>query len=103
MKIEIVGQDAEVATEELLSIAGIEGSYETVDEPQKAEVLTTISTIVGIVGGTMAIAKQLYEWYQKSQKKDSGRKLEKVMIVTDDGRRLLLKDATVEQIKELLE
>jgi len=45
MKIEIVGQDAEAATQELLSITGIEGSYETLDEPQRAEVLTTIATI----------------------------------------------------------
>ena len=103
MKMEIVGREAEAATQELLAITGIEGSYETLGEPQKAEVLTAIATIVGIVGGTMAIAETLYQWYQRWKQKDSGKSLEKAMIVTDDGQRLLLKDATIEQIKELLE
>lgn len=103
MKIEIIGKDAEVATQELLNFEGIEGSYETEEEPQKEGVLTTIATIVAIVGGAIAIADKLYEWYQKYQKRDKGKSIERVMIVTDDGRRLLLKDVTLEQLLELLE
>lgn len=37
MKIEIEGQDAIQATEELLKIEGIEGSYETIDEVERGE------------------------------------------------------------------
>ena len=103
MKIEIVGKDAKVATQELLSFEGIEGSYETLEEAQKEAVITTIATIVAIAGGTIAIADKLYEWYKKYQKRDSGKSIEKVMILTDDGRRFLLKDVTLEQLKELLE
>ena len=68
--------------------------------------LTTIATIVIIVSGTLNIAEKLYQWnqkYQKSLQNPTGAKIEKVLIVTDDGRRLILKDATVEQIKEILE
>ena len=105
MKIEIIGKDAEVATQELLNFEGIEGSYETLEETPKegVVVLTTIATIVAIAGGAIAIADKLYEWYQKYKKGQSGKSIEKVMIVTDDGRRFLLKDVTLEQLKELLE
>ncbi len=106
MKIEIQGRDAVKATEELLAIEGLEGSYQTIDEVERGEPLTTIATIVGIVGGTLTIGEKLYQWnqkYQKSLQAPTGPRIEKVLIVTDDNRRLLLKDATLEQIKEILE
>ena len=112
MKIEIQGQDAVEATKELLAIEGLEGSYETVDEVKKGT-LVTIATIVGITGGivgitggTMTIAEKLYQWnqkYQKSRINPTSPRIEKVLIVAPNGNRLLLKDATIEQIKEILE
>jgi hypothetical protein len=106
MKIEIQGQDAVVATEEILAIEGVQGSYETLDEVEREGTLATIATIVGIVGGSLTIAEKLYQVNQKYQKSLQGNttpRIEKVMIVADNGKRLLLKDATVEQIKEILE
>jgi hypothetical protein len=107
MKIEIEGRDAVEATKELLAIEGIEGSYQTVEEADKeAIILATIATIVGIVGGSLTIGEKLYQWnekYQKSLQDPNGARIEKVLIITNDGRRLLLKDATLEQIKEILE
>jgi hypothetical protein len=106
VKLEIIGKDAQAATEELLNWEGIEGSYETLDEPQKEGIATTIIAIAAIPTGilsTMTIAEKLYNWYQKYQKKDSGKSIENAMIVTEKGRRLLLKNATVEQLKELLD
>ncbi len=106
MKIEIQGQDAVAATEELLAIEGVEGSYETRDEVEREGTLATIATIVGIVGGSLTIAEKLYQVNQKYQKSLQGNtapRIEKVMIVADNGKRLLLKDATVEQIQEILE
>ena len=105
MKIEIQGQDALKATEELLNIEGLDGSYETVDEVEKEVTLATIATIVGITGGTLTIAEKLYQWnqkYQKSLQNPVGARIEKVLIVAPNGNRLLLKDATVEQIQEIL-
>ncbi|QIR38504.1 hypothetical protein HCG51_18535 [Tolypothrix sp. PCC 7910] len=106
MKIEIQGRDAVTATEELLAIEGLEGSYQTIDEVEREGTLATIATIVGIVSGTLTVAESIHKWkekYQKSLHDPTGARIEKVLIVTDDNRRLLLKDATVEQIKEILE
>ncbi|NBD31731.1 MAG: hypothetical protein GVY17_01830 [Cyanobacteria bacterium] len=103
MRIEIVGKEAEVAAQELLNLEGIDGSYETLDEAQKEGVLTTIATIIGIVGGTMTIAEKLYNWYQKYKQRNSGKSIEKAMIVMDDGQRFLLENVTLEQLKALLD
>lgn len=106
MKIEIQGRDAVKATEELLAIEGLEGSYQTIEEVEREGTLATIATIVGIVSGTLTIAESIHKWkekYQKSLHDPTGARIEKVLIVTDDNHRLLLKDATVEQIKEILE
>jgi hypothetical protein len=105
MKIEIQGQDAVAATEELLAMKGVEGSYQTLDEVEREGTIATIATIVGIVGGSMTIAEKLYQVNQKYQKSLQGNttpRIEKVMIVADNGKRLLLKDATVEQIQDIL-
>ena len=103
MKLEIIGTDAIPATEELLTIQGLEGSYETINEVEREAILTTIATIVGIVGGTITIAEQLHKWSQKYQQSSGGAKIEKVLIVSPNGKRLLLRDATVAQIQAILE
>jgi hypothetical protein len=105
MKIEIQGRDAVEATEELLAIEGIEGSYQTLEEIEREGTLATIAMIVGIFSGTLTIAQNIYKWnekYQKSLQSAHGARIERVLIVTNDNRRLLLKDATLEQIKEIL-
>jgi len=106
MKVEIQGQDAVNATEALLRIKGLEGSYQMLDAVEREGTLVTIATIVGIVSGSLTVAEKLYAWnrkYQKSLENPAGAKIEKVLIVAEDGRRLLLQDATVEQIKDILE
>jgi hypothetical protein len=105
MKIEIQGRDAVQATEDLLSIEGLEGSYETVSEVEREGTLVTIATIVAITAGTLDIAEKLYEWnkkYQKSLQEPAGARIEKVLLVAPNGNRLLLKNPTVEQIQEIL-
>jgi cysteine synthase len=105
MKIEIQGRDAVKATKELLAIEGLEGSYETVSEVEREGTLVTIATIVAITAGTLDIAEKLYEWnkkYQKSLQEPAGARIEKVLIVAPNGNRLVLKDATVEQIQEIV-
>ena len=104
-KIAIDGLDAVQATEEILAIEGIEGSYEIdSDGNEKGITLATILTIVGIGSGTsiiinntINIAEKIFRCFKKHDKK-----LENVEIVSGE-KRLLLKDATVEQIKDILE
>ncbi|MCF2151491.1 hypothetical protein IQ276_034790 [Desmonostoc muscorum LEGE 12446] len=109
MEIEIQGRDAVQATEKLLAIEGLEGSYQTIDEVERGEplTLTTIATIVGIVSGTVTIAKEIYEWYQKSQKsKGVNAKTQelRVLLIGKNGQRLLLTiEVTEEQIRKILE
>jgi len=103
--IEIQGQDAVAATEELLAISGISGSWEAAgeEETERGEPLTTIATIIEIVGGAIAIAEQIRKWYQEYKQGKSGKKIEKVLIVGKDGKRLLLQNATLEEIQKILE
>jgi hypothetical protein len=104
IKFAIEGEDAITATEELLAIEGITGDY-TVnsEEIEREAVITTVASIVGLVGGTLAIAEQIRKWYQEYKQKQSDKKIAKVLIVGPNGRRLLLENATIEQIRQILE
>ena len=103
IQFEVQGQDAVTATEELLSISGVAGNYETEDETEREGTLATIGVIVGIVGGAIAIAEQIRKWYQQYKQGKSGKKIDKVLLVSRSGKRLLLENATIEQIKEILD
>lgn len=95
IKFAIEAEDAITATKELLAIEGITGNYIVNSEDVKKEaVITTIATIVGLVGGTLAIAEQIRKWYQEYKQQQSGKKIAKVLIVGRNGRRLLLENAT---------
>ena len=82
----------------------LDGVYTVNSEDVKKEpVITTVATIVGLVSGTLAIAEQIRKWYQEYKQKQSGKKIDKVLIVGRNGRRLLLENATIEQIRQILE
>ena len=103
IKFSIEGEDAITAAEELLAIEGITGNYTVNSEDVKKEaVITTVATIVGLVGGAIAIAEQIRKWYQEYKQQQSGKKIAKVLIVGGNGRRLLLENATIEQIRQIL-
>ncbi|MEH2156309.1 hypothetical protein [Nostoc sp.] len=104
IQLAIEGEDAIAATEALLAIPGISGNYGvSSDAPEREGVTATVVTIVTIVGGAIAIAEQIRKWYQEYKAKQSGKRIEKVLIVGRNGRRLLLKDATLEEIRQILE
>ena len=99
----IEGQDAVEATKALLEIPEISGDWQPVGETQRELALATIVAIVGIVGGTIAIAEQIRKWYNEWKKGKSGKKIDKVVIIGAGGKRLLLEGATVEDISKVLE
>ena len=103
IQVEIQGTDAIAASEELFSLTEISGNWQTVAETEKEAALVTIGAIVGIVGGTMAAAEQIRKWYQEYQQGKSGKKIYKVLLVGKNGQRLLLENATKEQIKQILD
>ena len=98
----IEGSAAVEAAEALLAIEGLSGGLEAEDGLSKDGGLTAIATIVGIVGGTTALAEQIRKWYVAYKKRQSTKTIEKVLIITPNGR-FLLENATVEQISKALE
>jgi hypothetical protein len=88
---------------ELLTMEGIEGSHDVDEEIQREGVMAVIATIVGIASGALAIAEQIRKWYQEYKQGKSGKRIAKVLIVGRNGDRLLLENATIEQIRKVLE
>ena len=103
IQISVEGRDAVAATEELFAISGLSGNWETIGDDEKEGTLATIGAIVAIAGVAVAIAEQIRKWYQEYRKGESGKKIEKVLIVGRRGRRLLLENATIEQMKQILD
>lgn len=103
IKFAIEGDGAIEATDELLAIEGVEGSFTVDEEIQREGTLATIAIIVGISSGVLAIAEQIRKWYEAYSAGKSGKKIAKVLIVGRNGDRLLLENATVEQIRKVLE
>lgn len=102
MTVAMEGGAAPEAAEALLAIAGLSGGYELPNEVTRDGGLTAIASIIAIVGGTAALAEQIRQWYLAYRQSQSPKKLDKVLIVTANGR-LLLENATVEQISKILE
>ncbi|PZO47630.1 MAG: hypothetical protein DCF15_18860 [Phormidesmis priestleyi] len=102
IKIAIEGTAASEAAQALFEIEGLSGEYENDPDVRRDGGLTVIATVVAVVGGTMAIAEQIRKWYAEYKSKQGVKKLEKVLIVTRNGR-FLLEDATIEEIAKALE
>ncbi|MEH1790390.1 hypothetical protein [Nostoc sp.] len=100
IQIGIEGEAAPAAAEALLEIPGISGSYEV--PPQKEATLAAIATIIGIVGGAAALAEQIRKWYQEWHKSHPGKQFDVVILDPDTGNRILLEEATIEEITEIL-
>ena len=102
---EIQGQDAIAATEDLLSTSGLSGDWKVaVEDKREAEpVTTTVATIVGMVSDTIASAEQIRKWYEEYHNGKDGKKIDKVLLIGRNGQRIWLQDATIEQIKLIVD
>lgn len=103
IQIAVEGEGAIEATTELFSMPDISGTWQPVNESEREAVLATVGTIVGVVGGSLAIAEQLRKWYKEYHAGKNGKTIEKVLLVGRNGQRVLLRNATLEQIKQILE
>lgn len=103
IQISVEGDGAIAATTELFAMPEIDGTWEPVEETERETVLATVGAIVGIVGGSLAIAEQIRKWYKEYHAGKNGKTIEKVLLVGRDGQRILLQDATLEQIKQILD
>jgi hypothetical protein len=102
VEFEVEGAGAIEATAALFALSEIDGKWETAP-PEREAVIATIGTIIGVVGGTMAIAEQIRKWYLEYRQGKNGAKIDKVLLVGKDGRRIVLENATLEEIKRLLD
>ena len=102
LQVIIEGPDTTEATEALITLSGITAEWQPADTGLEKGGLATIATIIGIVGGSMAVAEQIRKWYQEWKKGKSGKNIEKVVLISG-SKHLLLEDATKEQIKEVLD
>ncbi|MFS0513572.1 hypothetical protein ACEYW6_02455 [Nostoc sp. UIC 10607] len=100
IQVGIEGEGAPAAAEALLEIPGISGSYEV--PTQKEGTLAAVATIIGIVGGAVALAEQIRKWYQEWHKSHPGKQFDVVILDPDTGNRILLEEATIEEITEIL-
>jgi len=106
IKFTIEGNNAVEATKALLSIPGLSGDWQSVDEEQRGLSLATIATIVGIAAGTVAVAEQIRKWYREWKKGRSDKTIERaVMVLKTDSeeKRINLEGATLKDISEILE
>ena len=102
IQLEIEGEGAVAATEELMQTPGVSGNWTPAsDELEKEGTLATIATIVGLTVGALEIAEKIYAWYQQ-RRKQSDQGIDKVILIGRNGRRILLSKATVEQIRQIL-
>jgi hypothetical protein len=104
IELEIEGSGAIAATQALTQLEGLSVTYETEGGGDTREtILATIATIVGITAGTLEIAKKLYEWYQKYRQQTPAARIEKVVLVGRNGQRIRLENASIDQIKQILD
>ncbi|MEH2327452.1 MAG: hypothetical protein V7K32_28630 [Nostoc sp.] len=52
------------------------------------------ATIIGIVGGTVALAEQIRKWYQEWHKSHRGKQFDVVILDPDSGNRILQQFST---------
>lgn len=100
IKIVMEGIGAEVAAEALVNLPGVTGSWMSSEEVKRSGELEAIAAIVGIIGGGLSAAEQIRKWYQEYHGSEEN-KIENVVIVSSKGR-LLLDEATPEEIVEIL-
>lgn len=99
--LEIQGDDAITIAENILET---ESSSQQSKVENRSNALGMLNAVLSVVGSTFAVAEQLHRWYQASKevKGKSEQTIEKVVLVSKD-KRLLLKNATVEQIQQFLD
>ena len=102
IQLEIEGTGAIAATQELVNFEGINASYETVGEDSKAGALAAIASIVGIAAGSVDLATRLYNWYSKHRKAEPNQRIEQVVLVDRHGKRILMENVTLDQLKAVL-
>ncbi|NJL03239.1 MAG: hypothetical protein HC838_03555 [Spirulinaceae cyanobacterium RM2_2_10] len=103
-QLDIQGADAGQAAAALCELEGVEATWQPVEGDYREGTMAAIATVIGIVGGSIAIAEKLHKWYSTYRQRQTaqGAVVEKVVIIAGD-QRLLLEGKTVAEIKQWLD
>jgi len=101
----IEGPGATVAAEELATEAAFDLTLQpTTDDATKSlEALYITAAIVGITVNAIQSADILYNWWQKWAAAQPATRLDKVIVITPNNRRLLLHNMTKAEIAAVID
>ena len=105
ISVGIGGDEAARALDELLAIPGIRGSADPSDASgptRDGGLLAATATIVGIIGGAVAIAAQIIAWRDQWKKRAGATRLDAI-LEDAKGNRVILDNATLEEVTAALE
>ncbi len=103
IELSIEGTGAEEAAQELVSIKGLIGHWQLEDEESGQEgLVTTQATIVGITSSPHEIAESIRAWHLGWKKGKQGKRLKKVLLLSQEGHPLLLDKVSVDRVSHLL-
>ena len=102
IKLAIEGSGALEASNELLQLNDLNAEIEPKSEKERAVDPATIINIVSIAVSSTAIAVQIIDWYKTWQNGKNQKTIDKAVLVGKNGQRVLLKNATAQQISEVL-
>ncbi|MFL5537428.1 MAG: hypothetical protein ACJ8J0_00460 [Longimicrobiaceae bacterium] len=104
--IAIDGPGARQALDEFFAIDGIVGEPRAPEQPRRVTrdggLLMAIGAIVGIVGGVTSVVSNIIDWRTKWKQAHPDRRMN-VVIEDAKGTRLLLDNATPEQLTSVLQ
>ena len=96
----VEGENALTAVQELLNYSNIAGRLQ-IEQLKKSDTLSIVATIVSVAGGSIGIAEQIHKWYEKWCQRNQESRFE--VVIKSDEKRIYLGDATLKDIKDLLE
>jgi len=108
LQIAVEGPGALEAARALLDATGLSGTCEPV-EPVTRDLMTAaavIGIVAGVIGsaaGTVALAEQIRRWYREWSEGGSEKRIDKVVLIGAKGERLVLKNATADEIVKILD
>ena len=102
IRLIVEGEHAVEASENLKEIEGLTATVEPIVEEHKEIALATVVSITAIAVGAVTIADKFITWYRDWKKGKDEKRIEKVIIEGPDGTRVLMENATPEDVAAIL-